>query len=111
MTAPQQATSARSHVIWVAFRVRPEARAEFLRLVCANAWASLRAEPGCSRFDVLPSLAESDLVCLYEIYDDLAAFQAHLATPHFKDFDCATAGMYTNKQVQSFELLHPEQPR
>lgn len=37
MTAPRQAAGARPHVIWVAFRGRPEARADFLALVRANA--------------------------------------------------------------------------
>ena len=40
-------------------------------------------------------------VCfLYEIYDDATAFQAHLASPHFKAFDVQVAQMVAEKTVR-----------
>ncbi|MDQ3558780.1 MAG: antibiotic biosynthesis monooxygenase, partial [Pseudomonadota bacterium] len=39
--------------ITVDFELAEGAREEFLKLVKANAAASVRDEPGCSRFDVL----------------------------------------------------------
>ena len=46
----------------------------------------MRDEAGCRRFDVLVSEDEPDVVWLYEVYDDAAAFDAHLETPHLKKF-------------------------
>ncbi|MEM7522936.1 MAG: antibiotic biosynthesis monooxygenase [Pseudomonadota bacterium] len=37
---------------------------------------------------------------LYEVYDDAAAFDAHLASDHFKDFDAAVAPMVAAKTVR-----------
>ena len=42
---------------------------------------------------------------LYEVYDDRAAFDAHLSTPHFKSFDAATAGMIRSKKVRALTRL------
>ena len=67
--------------IWVEFTVRPGAFGPFHELVTANAAASLRDEPGCRQFDVLvPDDGAGHDVALYEIYDDAAAFDAHLQT-------------------------------
>ena len=44
-----------------------------------------RDEPGCRRFDVVEPPGEADRILLYEIYDDRAAFEAHLKTPHFAE--------------------------
>ena len=44
---------------------------------------------------------------LYEVYDDRAAFDAHLATPHFIAVDEATTGMIISKTVRPLALLRP----
>ncbi|HCI20551.1 MAG TPA: antibiotic biosynthesis monooxygenase, partial [Alphaproteobacteria bacterium] len=44
-------------------------------------------------------------VFLYEVYDDRAAFDAHLSMPHFKSFDAATAGMIRSKKVRALTRL------
>jgi autoinducer 2-degrading protein len=44
-------------------------------------------------------------VFLYEVYDDRAAFDAHLSAPHFKSFDAATAGMIRSKKVRALTRL------
>ena len=41
-------------------------------------------------------------VLLYEIYTDRAAFDAHLASPHFLAFDTATRDIVTKKTVGEF---------
>ena len=50
---------------------------------------AIRAEKerGCRRFDVLEPAGEPDRVVLYEIYDDRAAFDAHLQSEHFRRFN------------------------
>ena len=42
-----------------------------------------RQEPGCRKFFVSRSDDDPDQFFLYEEYDDEAAFDAHLKTPHF----------------------------
>ncbi|MGH7057986.1 MAG: putative quinol monooxygenase, partial [Acetobacteraceae bacterium] len=73
------------------FHVVPGRRPEFFDLVGRNAAASLAHEPGCRRFDVLTDASDAgEEVVLYEVYDDAAAFDAHLASPHFSAFRAAT---------------------
>ena len=43
-------------------------------------------------------------VFLYEIYDDRAAFDAHLASPHFRAFDAEVGPWVQDKQVETGEL-------
>lgn len=84
----------------VTFDVGPEDRAEFHRLVLENAAASLRDEPGCRQFDVLlPEGEAGDRVVLYEIYDDAAAFDAHLRSDHYARFAAATDPLVRGKSV------------
>ena len=52
----------------------------------ANAKVSRETEPGCRQFDVCVE-ADTGRTFLYELYDDRAAFEAHLASAHFKAFD------------------------
>ena len=94
-------------VIWVVFRLRPGMRDRFLELVSENATASVRDEPGCSRFDVTVTReGDANVVALYEIYDSADAFEAHLKTAHFKAFDAATAAMVEDKRVEQYDLMH-----
>ena len=101
-------TTARSaYVIWVEFDIHPEHLAQFTSLVRINAAASLAHEPGCHRFDVLLPTPDRATVALYEIYDDEAAFAAHLASPHFKTFAAAIEGFVRERRLQAYGLLPP----
>lgn len=85
--------------VTVTFTTRTGNMAAFLPLVRAQAANSLRLEPACHRFDVWTDVARPDEVFLYEIYQDAAAFDAHLASAHFKRFAEETAPMVSDKQV------------
>ena len=87
------------YAVIVELKIAEGAMAGFLPLMHVNAATSLRDEPGCQQFDVC--IAESDplLVVLYEVYDNRAAFEAHLGSAHFKSFDAAVADMITDKRV------------
>jgi (4S)-4-hydroxy-5-phosphonooxypentane-2,3-dione isomerase len=92
-------------VVTVAFEV-PAAQAElFLAAVVANARASLASEPGCRQFDVAVDPAAAGAIFLYELYDDRAAFDLHLASAHFRDFDARTAGWVARKQVRLLQRI------
>jgi autoinducer 2-degrading protein len=94
-----------SFVILVDFRLKPGAKAAFRRLIDENARASCRDEPGCQRFDVMESPKQPDQILLYEIYDDRAAFDAHIRTAHFALFNEASAPLVATKVVTEFDLV------
>jgi quinol monooxygenase YgiN len=92
-------------VIVVDFRLKPGSKAAFRRLIDDNARASCRDEPGCRRFDVLEPAGEADRIVLYEIYDDRAAFDAHIKTRHFAQFNETSAALVSAKVVTECGLV------
>lgn len=96
--------------ITVEFRLKPGLLDVFRPLMLENASTSLRVEPGCRRFEVLIPAAATDRVFLYEVYDDRAAFEAHLQTTHFKSFDTAVKDMIAERAIHEFTLIHPLPP-
>jgi len=96
-----------SYAVTVVFVAKPEHRAEFRREMIANATASRTREPGCRQFDVCES-ADGTEIYLYEIYDDEAAFQAHLATDHYKRFNSRTTPWVADKRIVKYRRISPE---
>jgi autoinducer 2-degrading protein len=92
-------------VIIVDFRLKPGARRTFRGLIDENARASAQTEPGCRRFDVMEPKGQADRVTLYEIYDDRAAFEAHLKTPHFASFNRESEPLVAEKTVYEYALV------
>ncbi len=95
------------YAVVVEFLIHPPQLRAFEAAIVANARQSLADEPGCRRFDVCRDLAEPRRFLLYELYDDAAAFEAHLATPHFRAFDAACAPWVERKAVQRLARLLP----
>ena len=93
------------YVIMVDFRLKRGAIGSFRRLIDDNARASALGEPGCRRFDVLTPKDEPDRIMLYEIYDDRAAFEAHLKTAHFASFNAESAALVSEKTVFEYALV------
>ena len=60
---------------------------------------SVANEPGCRQFDVHVAADGSPTLVLYEVYDDRAAFEAHLQTPHFFRWRDATQDRITERRV------------
>ena len=93
------------YVIMVDFGLKPGSRAAFRILVDANARESCRDEPGCRRFDVLEPKGDDDRIVLYEIYDDRAAFEAHLQTPHFAAFNRDSDNYIAERRLTELALV------
>jgi autoinducer 2-degrading protein len=91
--------------ITVDFTLKPGALASFRKLIDKNAQDSCALEPGCWRFDVLVPIEAGDKVFLYEIYADRAAFDAHLKTSHFDDFNRESEALVLAKNVVQFTLV------
>ncbi|MBE7157250.1 MAG: antibiotic biosynthesis monooxygenase [Rhodospirillales bacterium] len=91
----------KSFVVIAELSVPEPHRAEFLELCAFDSRSSVQNEPGCRQFDVLTMESTPDMVVLYEVYDDRAAFDAHLATPHYAKFaDGVTRLGVTKNQVR-----------
>lgn len=94
------------YVIAVDFTIHTEHLAAFMPLMLENARVSRETEPGCHRFDVCSDPVRPERVFLYELYDDRAAFDAHLAAAHFKAFDTAVKTMVASKLVHAYQLVN-----
>jgi len=71
--------------LFIKTRVKPGCAKEFLAAIKVNAAASVTSEPGCLVFDVSQDRVDPELIYLYEIYRDDAAYEAHTQTAHFRD--------------------------
>jgi (4S)-4-hydroxy-5-phosphonooxypentane-2,3-dione isomerase len=66
---------------------------------------SLQLEVDCNVFDVCVCFEGNNKVLLYEVYTDKTAFDLHLASAHFRDFNDAVQTWVSDKQVSTFERL------
>ena len=92
-------------IIYVEFTVKAAAVERFRALILENARLSLEREPGCRRFDVLIDAAAPRRIVLYEIYEDAAAFDAHMATAHYKAFAAAADALLEGRRVERLNFL------
>lgn len=90
-------------VITVDFYLHVGTLEPFLILIKENAHKSLTEEPGCDRFDVLIEKGAPDHIVLYEIYKDRAAFDVHLKSLHFMEFNTASKRYVKDKKVVEYE--------
>ena len=95
------------YVVTVEFGIDPRQFDQFLPLMLDNARRSREDEPGCRQFDVSVDDARPAVVFLYELYDDRAAFDAHLASPHFVSFAAATQEMITDRVIRTWRRIAP----
>ena len=70
------------YAVTVTLRIKPGRMAELRPLMEENARLSLQ-DPGCARFDICTDPERPDDLFLYELYADLAAFEAHKASEHY----------------------------
>lgn len=89
--------------VTVLFETAPADHDRFALRVSRQARDSLSKEESCRQFDVWASPERPGQFHLYEIYDDRAAFNAHLTSSHFADFDRETAPMVIDKTVTIWE--------
>lgn len=94
------------YVVLVRFSITPSSAAAFRTQVLAQAENSLTREEACRRFDVSFNPADTAECLLYEMYDNRSAFDAHLATDHFREFDDAVAEQVVSKEVTCWELAN-----
>src|SRR3546814_7279277 len=101
--------SNQQHVLLVEFRIRPAFINEFESAILHNAAMSL-TEAGCRRFDVCRDPQDSALFFLYEIYDDQAAIDAHMQSPHYLTFNSSSQDWVEQKSVRKMLLMAQKAP-
>jgi (4S)-4-hydroxy-5-phosphonooxypentane-2,3-dione isomerase len=91
----------------VEFRIKPEHAEAFAAAIVDNARASRETEPSCRQFDVCRDPADPQSFFLYELYDDVQAFEAHLQTPHFLQLNATTLDWVEHKAVCRYQRIDP----
>ena len=70
--------------------------------------AATRAEPGCVDFVALRGVEDPDSFVLYERYESRAAFQAHMASPHFEGIAVARIRpLLVSRSVEFQQVIEP----
>jgi autoinducer 2-degrading protein len=63
--------------------------------------ASIKTEPGCSEFDIAVSQKDPNHLLIFEVYDNAAAFEAHLKTGHYKKYAATAKDIVAKREVHS----------
>jgi quinol monooxygenase YgiN len=90
------------YVVTVEFNVKNIHATSFRKAVLQQAHNTLSREPDCHRFDVCFDPKNDTRVFLYEIYTDEHAFQEHLQTDHFSNFNEGVKDWLDRKSVQTW---------
>ena len=90
------------YVVVVDIRIAEGAREAFMGHLHRQAERSQTREAGCHRFDICISEDDPSQVLLYEVYEDRGAFDAHLKTDHFAEFDAVVQPLMASKSARSF---------
>ena len=89
----------------VNFEIKPDRIADFRKAMLVQARNSLDKESGCRQFDVCFDPKDDKNVFLYEVYDDKAAWDAHLASDHFKSFFATVSDWLASKEIRTWERV------
>ncbi len=70
--------------------------------------AATRAEPGCRDFVALRGVEDPDSFVLYERYESRAAFEAHMASPHYEGIAVARIRpLLRARTVEFHQVIEP----
>jgi quinol monooxygenase YgiN len=90
------------YVVTVELKVTAKQVEAFRDAVLRQSRNTLANERDCHRFDVCTDPKDPTLFYLYEVYVDEEAFQAHLRSDHFLDFDTKTQAWLEGKTVRTW---------
>ena len=74
-----------THIMMPTLYIRPERSEEFVRLISAEVDHSLKVEPGILRFDLTRDKSDPNVVHVYAVYEDEAAYAFHQAQPYYQE--------------------------
>lgn len=90
--------------VCVTFELKNGVTSRFLPTMKRQAEQSLLLETDCHVFDICVGPG-GETIFLYELYSDAQAFQAHLESAHFGEFDAEVAPMISSKTVRTYETV------
>lgn len=93
--------------VTVTFVVKEEHIDDFEGVMKTQAYNSLTREAGCHQFDVCFDPSDRRRVFLYELYTDKAAFEDHLKTDHFLNFDATVKDWLIFKTAENWDRWSP----
>ena len=79
--------------------IDPAHRAEFLSAVRAEMEEAVRVEPGVLAIYAVADRDDPDHLRFFEIYSSDAAYEAHLASPHFRKYLDTTRSMVRAREL------------
>jgi quinol monooxygenase YgiN len=93
-----------AYVLVAELTVSAERFDEFVQHSLEDGRRSEEDEAGCQQFDVSVKEDGSPTVVLYEVYDNVTAFELHMKTPHFARWRDATQDWITDRRVTRLRL-------
>lgn len=104
----QRSSGIAPFVVIAEFQVKKECLNDFLAAAADDAQHSVADEPGCRQFDVVVPEGDGHAVVFYEVYENRAAFDAHLETPHLARFRAVFPSLIeTERPVRFGALSYP----
>jgi quinol monooxygenase YgiN len=92
-------------VIVVELELDPSQVEPFKAAIKENGETAVRVEPGCLGFNAIFEKDNPTRVRLFEIYENVDAFKAHLETPHFKKYAETTKDMVkSRKRIENIPI-------
>ena len=87
----------------IATIVAQPAHRDVVREALTEMLAPTRAEAGCRQYDLHVDQANPDRMVMIERWDDDAALDAHIATPHMALLKAAIAGKTVSFEIQRLD--------
>jgi len=94
-----------SYIVTVDWHIFPEHSDAFGLRAKQQANDSLNLEEHCLFFDLSRSDEDRNHFFMYEIYSNREAFDAHLASAHFKNFSKDIAEMVMTRTLRGFHKI------
>ena len=92
--------------VFVDFEIDLASLDAFLTIMEKNASDSLANEVGCHQFDIAQDPQNPTKIFLYELYDDVTAFELHKQARHYFEFNQAISEMIMSKSVRFLQNIN-----
>ncbi|MGE3151324.1 MAG: carboxymuconolactone decarboxylase family protein [Nitrospiraceae bacterium] len=89
-------------------QITPESRAEYLAILEEEARKSVESEPGVVSIFPMTLSDDRTQVRIVEIYKNQAAYESHIASPHFQRYKTSTSQMVTSLKLIDMAVLDGE---
>ena len=85
--------------------VDPAQLAEYNAALKLQMTTAVKLEPGVLTYYAVADKKEPSHITILEIYADIAAYQAHILTPHFKKYKATVQNMVKSLELVDVDLI------